>query len=84
MLEIWTSMWVKMAVTHFVTLFRHFGVYSGKKKKKRCLVNTVLKMWYQICKKKSLCVQKNTFIKSAKKKCKKQTNMKAFTIFGGF
>ena len=38
MLEIWTSMGVKMAVTHFVMQFtlvsRHFGVHGRKQNKK--------------------------------------------------
>ena len=37
MVEVWTFVGVKMAVTHFVTQFihvsRHFGVYSSKQKK---------------------------------------------------
>ena len=48
MLEIWTFMGVKMAVTHFVRHFthvsRHFGVHCRKQKKlfrKNCFENVV-------------------------------------------
>ena len=50
MLEIWTFLGVKKAVTHFVAQFthvsKHFGAYS--KKQKNYLGKTVLKMWSQI------------------------------------
>ena len=70
MLEIWTVMGVKMAVTHFVT---QFGVHSRKLKKifrENCLENVVsdLKEKWPTCPKKLLLEKsaKNKKIKNAK------------------
>ena len=69
MLEIWTSVGVKMAVTHFVTQFthvsRHFEVYS--RKEKYCLGKT----FENVVLKNGLCVHKNTL----RKKCKKRNKI---------
>ena len=59
MLEIWTFIGVKMAVTRFVThithVSRHFGVYNIKKQNKKQLSRE------------NLFVHKTTFRKNAKK-----------------
>ena len=57
-----------MAVTHFVTLFTHVFIHPrDENRKKNYLLTTVLKMWSQICWKKSICVHKTTFKQNLQK-----------------